>query len=131
MSNHWNDLLAGAVDIVRRSGQRAIENLEYANADGTLELRVFFEDDGVYGEFFDISVSPCWDGCNNITRVHRAGWCKVNPEHADFDCMCGISLEDEDEFYAYLDEQAAKDREAEPMFEVVGSFVFDPEEEPF
>lgn len=122
-----------AVDSIRnQTDQIKFQVAELAKT-GDLILEVAVYPDGAtFGQFIDGTYGPCWDGCNGITTVHRSGWCKVNQEHADFDCMCGISAEDEDEFYAYLDEQAEKDRAAEPMFEVVGSFVYDPNsEEPF
>lgn len=109
---------ADAMASVDRAGDRVREAVNYALFEGDLILEyTAYPDDGglapvVYGTFFDDSYEGCWDGCNGITTVHRSGWCRVNPEHADFDCMCGISPEDEDEFYEYLDKRAAEDRAA-------------------
>jgi hypothetical protein len=66
----------------------------YASMGGPADLRPTF-----WAEAFDISTPPCWDGCNGITTMHRAGWCRTNAEHADFDCGCGTADYDEEDDY--------------------------------
>lgn len=84
-------------------GGRAKDNLLWAAESGTLEVAwTLSEQDMGYGslggpvdlqvvwaaEAVDTAIAPCWDGCTGISTEHRPGWCRTNPEHADFDCGC-------------------------------------------
>lgn len=82
------------------SGQ-SWENVLHAAAGGTLEVVVTFESPRPsyslggaleevppFAEAFDTAAPSCWDACNGITILHRPGWCRINPEHADLDCGC-------------------------------------------
>ena len=81
---------------------RVHDNLVWAAEGGTLEVGwTFVAEDGVlYPDAwaFDTSTPYCWDGCDGITTVHRAGWCRVNQEHADLDCGCGEVWHDEPDY---------------------------------
>lgn len=85
-----------AMNMVLRAGQQAVDNLLDTNSRGALVLEIdLYPDEAFYGEFFDTD-QTCWDRCNGITNWHRSGWCRVNPEHADFDCGCGEGYWDDD-----------------------------------
>lgn len=73
--------------------------------------------------FADANRVPCWDDCDGILRTHRAGWCRVNPEHADLDCGCGeVDYED---WYDHGDEDEAE------LVTVPVAATYADDEEPF
>lgn len=43
---------------------------------------------GLSAGFADPHRPFCWDDCDGIFYTHRSGWCRWNPEHADLDCAC-------------------------------------------
>lgn len=87
-------LVEAAAAVVRAFPADAAAVLQEVADRGDLSLEVTAYPDGAaFGEFFDLGAPPCWDHCNGITTVHRAGWCRVNPEHADLDCYCGVPPE--------------------------------------
>lgn len=130
MVNALIEALCNAVAVIR---ERQLETeLGWVLDAGDLSLLITTYPDGaVFGEFCDDSYSGCWDGCNGISTVHRSGWCRTNPEHADFDCGCnGPSPEEEAEFYDWLDEQQADERR-EARIEDMQAVQYHPDLEPF
>jgi hypothetical protein len=88
--------VAGAVNafdtLVLNANETGLTNYVSCVNAGTLALDV----SELGGWFYNDAAEPCWDGCDSILTFHRAGWCKENPEHADMDCMCGVSDDWED-----------------------------------
>jgi hypothetical protein len=128
------DVLLDAIGSVRMTGQAAIDNLVLAEQNGTLVLDVLYvephwaysgwNEGAWYGEFRDLANPPCWDGCNGITNFHRAGWCRTNPEHADFDCGCDGGHDYEEDYEVEIA------NEQEPLDEASWADLLDDESEP-
>lgn len=56
-----------------------------------------WNDAAILASFTNDGVDPCWDGCDNILRFHRGGYCRHNQAHADMDCACDEYDHDYDE----------------------------------
>lgn len=106
-----HNLIADAVDgFCRQANEVGWANLLDVAAAGNLAIEVEFipahesycgwNPDTILARFIADDRPYCWDGCDNILRFHRAGWCRTNPNHADV-CACG-----EQDYDPYEDEIA-------------------------
>jgi hypothetical protein len=89
----------------------ARERVAYLSANGSLGVDVDLFVDGRFGAagFRDTTIPPCWDDCDGIFHEHRPGWCRVNPEHADFDCGCDVG--DYDDYYDDVEDDGPTDQQ--------------------